>query len=167
MTYLTNPLPIQLFQVKPRDIEDINLTCKHPAWLPEFTAHIAKDKDTAAEITCMQIDGLKFFTYGSGTKGNIGAAAILLDSPRALQYHLGMDSDHTVFKGELTGVLLGLHMVDNIPRKDTILIALDNQAAIQALQKNSHQPGQHILDAIPAQIRQLRPCWNIYNLHLE
>jgi len=157
----------RLFQVKPGDIEVIDPTRKHPAWQPEFTAHIAKDKDTAMEIICMQMDTLKFFTDGSGTEGNIGAAAILLDPPMAFQYHLGTDSDHTVFEGELTGVLLALHMVDRLLKPDSILIALDNQAAIRALQKSSPQPGQHILDAIHARIRQLRSRRKICNLHLE
>jgi len=158
---------LQFFQIRPSDIEVIDPTRKHPAWHPEFTANIAKDKDTAAEIIRTRMDDLKIFTDGSGTEGNIGAAATTLNPPSALQFHLGDDTNHTVFEGELIGVLLALHMIDKFPRPTSILIALDNQAAIQSLQKNTPQPGQYILDAIHARICQLRSCRRIRNLHFE
>lgn len=42
-----------------------------------------------------------------------------------------MESKHTVFEGVLVGILLAPTLLENQPHAKTVLIALDNQAAIQ------------------------------------
>ena len=72
-----------------------------------------------------------------------------------------------IFEGELAGILLALQLLDNLPRSNTALIALDNQSAITSLQKNVQQPGQYLLDAIHEKIAQLRRSCRIKYLHFE
>ncbi|KAF8582192.1 hypothetical protein K439DRAFT_1268140, partial [Ramaria rubella] len=73
---------------------------------------------------------LQIFTDGSGYKGHIGAAAVALHKDEHLQYCLSRETKHTVFEGELVGILLALQMIDKSPTAKTVLIALDNQSAI-------------------------------------
>ena len=83
------------------------------------------------------MDDIQIFSDGSGSKGNIGAAAVTLQDGPALRHRLGKDSKHTVFEGEIIGVILALSILET---HSAALIALDNQAVIQALQNNRSQP---------------------------
>ena len=59
---------------------------------------------------------------------------------RSVAFNLGHMDTHTVFEGELTGILLGLHLLcGHLCSTTTALIALDNQAAILALANNTCQ----------------------------
>jgi len=136
------------FQIKPSEIEEINPIHWHPGWQPEFTSHIAADKNSAAQLICTCIDDLQLFSDGSGFESNIGAAAITTTPWNNLQYLLGDEDSHTVFEGEVAGILLALQLIDKSPKSTSVLIALDNQAAIRALEKNNPLPSQEAAQGI-------------------
>ncbi|KAF8579719.1 hypothetical protein K439DRAFT_1297116, partial [Ramaria rubella] len=92
-------------------IETITPIHQHPCWHPQFTAHIAKDEKEAKQCLCTRIDDLQIYTDDSGYKGHIGTLAVDLNSDEHLQYHLGKEARHTVFEGELVGVLLTLQLI--------------------------------------------------------
>lgn len=81
-------------------------------------------------------------------QGAVGAAATLIrrgKPARTLRYHLGPASEHTVYEAELVGLLLGMQLIRTERRSNTTCaIGADNQAAIQALQTEQTNPGQHI-----------------------
>jgi hypothetical protein len=106
------------------------------------------DKIEAASNIHTQIDDIKIFTDGSSYKGKIGAVAIIPHTQDIFQDHLGSIRRCMVFKAELVGILLALKSADKFQNSKTFLIALDNQVAIQVLNNNKPQPGQHILNAI-------------------
>ena len=83
-----------------------------------------------------RLDDVQIFSDGSGYKGNIGVAAVTPQDGQALWYRLGKESKHTVFKGEIVSVILALSLLEAHPAAKSALIALDNQAVIQALQNN-------------------------------
>jgi ribonuclease HI len=116
---------------------------------------IAANKEEAASYIHTRIDDIKIFSDGSGLKGKIGTAAIWPDTKDVLHFQLGSSRRHTVFEAELLGVLLALKLLDKYQTGKTVLIALDNQAAIQALTNNCSQPGQHILNTILNTIKAL------------
>ncbi|KIJ22827.1 hypothetical protein M422DRAFT_276688 [Sphaerobolus stellatus SS14] len=157
----------QHFQLDPSTTETISPTRKHPAWQPEFTTHIAEDREAASRSIRARTDELHIFSDGSGIEGHIGAAAITTPSRERLRLHLGTDDEHTVFEGELVGVLLGLELIGRFPNARTVLIALDNQAAIRALCSNKPQPGQYLLDEIHDHIHRLKMRRRDLRLHLE
>jgi len=81
-------------------------------------------------------------------EGKVGAAAVLLRAGkpgRKLHFHLSSEDKHTVYKAELLGILLGLHLI-NTERRNSTTFALgsDNQAAIKAFQSNLRSPGHHL-----------------------
>jgi hypothetical protein len=102
------------------------------------------------------MDNLQIFSDGSGYKGRIGAAVVIPAIGQVLQYKLSRDTRDTVFEGELIGILLSLKLTETHPAARRVLIALDNQAAIQALQNNSPQPLHYILNEIHATIHRLK-----------
>ena len=120
----------------PRSVEVIDDTPTHPNWTPLVTTHIAANKDGAAQCVCTRIDEVQVFADVSGLNGQVGAAATVLspNGGRHLQFQLGSAAAHMVFEGELTGILLAVHLLRDHPRVKTALIAVDNQqAAIAAL----------------------------------
>ena len=88
------------------------------------------------------------FLDGSAQGGKVGAAAILIKKDPLdciLHFHLGLESKHTVYKVELVGMLLALHLITMEKSNVTsCLITVDNQAALRAFDSNLHCPGQHL-----------------------
>lgn len=71
---------------------------------------IANNEDKAIVNANQDSPDVKVFMNGSGMDGKKGAAAILYRYGRVkseLQYKLGMQWQHTVYKGEGVGALLG------------------------------------------------------------
>ena len=149
---------LRSFNLQPRSIEDIDDMPVHPNWIPLVTTHIAADKDDAACCIRTRLDEVIVFADGSGLDGHVGAAAVIVSPAggRHLQYQLGSDAAHTVFEGELTGILLAVHLLHEYLRTKTALIAVDNQAAIAALINWPKQPGQHLVNEIHAVLKALR-----------
>jgi ribonuclease HI len=109
---------------------------------------------------------MKIFSDGSGYKGKIGAAAVMLSTQESLQYYLGSIRWHMVFEAELVGILLALQLAAKYHNTKTLLIALDNQVAIWVLANNRPQPGQYILSAILTTIRTLQNKRRSLRIHL-
>ncbi|KAG8870013.1 hypothetical protein FRB98_002007, partial [Tulasnella sp. 332] len=121
----------------------------------------AQSSENAIDIIQARTDDIKVFSDGSGLNGHIGAAAITTGPTNTtLRYYLGRDSAHTIFEAELVGILLALHIIAHCPpRTRSALIALDNQAAIEAVRDNRAQPGQQTIQEIhrmTAKLRQTR-----------
>ena len=115
---------------------------------PQFMANIACDKTAAASKVRTRINNIQIYMDGLGYKDNIGAAPILPKTGASLRFKLGKETRHTIFQGELIGILLALTLLEASSLADTVLITLDNQAAIQALQGNHMHPSQHLLNEI-------------------
>jgi ribonuclease HI len=154
------------FSINSQTVERIKPYSQHPGWQPTFSTHISESKEEAASYIRTRIDDTKIFSDGSGYKGKIGAAAVTLSTQDSLQYHLGSIRRHTVFEAELVGILLALQLAAKYRNTKTLLIALDNQAAIRALTNNRPQPGQHILSAILTSIRTLQNKRRSLRIHL-
>jgi ribonuclease HI len=84
-----------------------------------------------------------------------------------LRFRLRKETKHTVFEGELVGILLALTLLGKHPTASTALITLDNQAAIQALQNDHAQPAQYLLDEIHTTIHRIKRTHRRIHIHLE
>ena len=83
--------------------------------------------------------------------GAIGGAAILQwkGHPQSiLQLHLGTDKQHTVFEGELIGILLALHLLSSLRLNADAIIYTDNQAAFRALNNTTHRSAGYLIQEI-------------------
>ena len=74
-----------------------------------------------------------------------------------LRAYLGTALEHTVYKAEGVGLVMGLHLLNGLTRQlmQTTILGIDNQAIIKALGNQKSHVGQYILDAIHKSAEQL------------
>ncbi|CCA76226.1 hypothetical protein PIIN_10219 [Serendipita indica DSM 11827] len=145
------------------DLETITPASRNPNATNPFTISIEELRILAKEADNNSNGNNKrvvVYTDGSGMEGMIGAGAVLYRDGvriRSARFLLGEDTEHTVHKGELIGIALGVQLAKMeriiIPR---IKISLDNQAAIQGMENVSAKAGQHIIHKIHRAIDELR-----------
>ena len=124
---------------------------------PEYNSPIATIIDDEKEQALTRNVGAHngdcvIYADGSGYEGGIGAAAVLYTDGverESLKLNLGTTDEHTVFEGELAGVLLGLHLVEKgQPDANKVTIFIDNQAAISTITKRKPIPSQYLVNEI-------------------
>jgi len=95
---------------------------------------IAKGKQELTLRRCT--NRTMIFTDGSSTNGKVGAAASLyinFTHIATLRYHLGNDSEHTVFEAKAVGLILAVQLL--LTRSEASFpatIFIDNQAVIRS-----------------------------------
>lgn len=141
--------------IKPHYVETITSTRCHPSYHPTMCTIISYDKDEALGFTKIVHETTKYkvYTDGSGYEGGTGAMAVLYKNDRiirSLQLHLGTNTEHTVYKSELIGNLLALHLLTSLKCHllSTVIVGLDNQATICSLNNQKHKPAHHLFDLI-------------------
>jgi ribonuclease HI len=147
---------LHLNDIDPTRMEKIRPTRRPPNFKPSHSTRVSPDKESAAEHDKnIENSGVRIYSDGSGYKGGIGAAAVLFENgirKKTLKYSLGPDTEHTVFEGEVIGVLLGIHLANAsaLARSGSVpvSISLDNQATIASLNNQKPRPSQTILDWI-------------------
>ena len=124
-------------------------------YTPTFKMNISDNKEDALQLANnnFNLSNYRVYSDGSGYGGGIGTAAVLYNNGvviQKLQFHLGPDTMHTVYKAELVGIILALFLLTHILRAilTTIIIGLDNQAVIQALNSQLAKPSHYLLDLI-------------------
>lgn len=140
--------------IDPAETEKIYPYRRPPRYQIPFTTQITPKEDAITWDKAHAQDDVMIYSDGSGYKNQIGASAVLFSKGTmidSLRYHLGPDTDHTVFEGELVGILLGQELAKGLHRsKPAICFNLDNQPGIKALTSQRSQPGQRIMDHIHA-----------------
>ena len=137
------------FVVHPKTVEEILPLCHPPNWTPKTKITIADNKEDATTATANATEVVQVFTDGSGIDGGIGAAAILRrrgKPDKCLRFHLGNDTDYTVYNGEQVGMLLGLTLLLSEHNVPSAFMGVDNQAAIQATQATYSHSGHLLTD---------------------
>ena len=152
-----HPSPLQIIlhslPLLPSEIETIDTIKKPPNWASPIEIHIPTSTEEAIEHENNCEDEVKIYTDGSGQDGHIGAAAVLtrgFHPFKIARYHLGPDTEHTVYEGECFGQLLGLHLLNQLRSNlniSTVSLAVDNQASILAHKTRKPGPGSHIISA--------------------
>ena len=64
------------------------------------------------------------------------------------------------------GLILALNIILAEPHLCSVVLLLDNQPVIRALQKDRPQPGQYLLLLFHDHLKQLRAKWHTLKLHL-
>lgn len=119
-----------------------------------MTVDMARDKATVKEKDKDDKNKYQVYTDRSDQNGGVGASAILYrnrngERIHTLHYHLGKSTNHIIFKAEIIGIMLGLHLLTRVNEIRGMTVAVDSQAAIQATYKG-HSNGTHftVLKAI-------------------
>ena len=143
-----------LLNIDPHIVKPISPVHCQSNYTPAFITSIPPDKPAAlAQAINNHNTKISVYCDGSGYEGGIGASAVLyINSTErcSLQYHLGPDTEHTVYEAEIAGLLLALHLLSSLmssPRSP-VIIGLDSQAMIQALMNQRSHLAHHLLDHI-------------------
>ena len=138
------------FEAAHEDYEMVLVAGQNPATLGKqlFRTDIPGNKDEAKSKDKKAPEHIRIYSDGSMQDGSVGVAAVLTKNgkvTKALHYHLGPASKHTVFEAELVGILMGLHLIDKTARGNTTFaLGVDNQAAIKSLSSKFNQPGHYL-----------------------
>ncbi|KAJ3473815.1 hypothetical protein NLI96_g12812 [Meripilus lineatus] len=121
---------------------------------------ILPGKEQAIEEIAQLEEESVLYSDRSAYEGGMGAAAVLEREGRVtkrLRAHLGKVEEHTVYEAELAGIILALWISRSTTMDtETILICLDNQAALKALINVQPQAGHYLIDEIYDQVEQLK-----------
>jgi ribonuclease HI len=102
---------------------------------------------------------VRIYTDGSSIDGGVGAAAIMYRGgtrKKTTKKHLGKSTEHTVYEAEVVGIAMALEMTRVERNVVRVVIAVDNRAAIQALELRRPATGHYLVDAIHEGARRVR-----------
>ena len=147
------------FLISPDDIESINPARRPPSTRIPVKTSIARSKEEAIAEHFHLPDEIQIYCNGSGYQGKIGAAAIMFrkgSHPRTLKFHLGKDSDHTVYEAEEVGLILAAHLLATEHNLiSPISISIDNQAALQSINISCSSPSSYLADNLIKTLKKL------------
>ena len=112
----------------------------------------------------------QLYSDGSGLDGQVGAAAVLFmqgDKPKVVRFHLGTIADHTVYKAELVGLLLALHLLRSEQDVTRAVICLENQAVLHALTSRESRLAQSIIGEVISQIELIANAARMESFQLD
>jgi len=146
-----------------REFEKIDIIKKDPRWRPDIDTTIDNTRTQGIEQERNDDSDVRIYTDGSGIEGKIGAAAVLRSgiTQKIARHYLGPAKQHTVYEGENVGQILAYQLLKEWANKkarvgrQTISIAVDNQASIRAHAKRTAQPGSYLTDEIHKMHRDL------------
>ena len=120
-----------------------------------FVTRIAPDKETALQEEEADHSDIRIYSDGSGIKNQISAAAVLYRGNRmkgTLKYKLGSVRHHTVYKGELVGMGLGVELLRKERNVGLATLYIDNQAGIQSTNLHRAAPEHFLVDHFHSQM---------------
>ena len=144
----------ELLNIDPHVVEPISPVHHRSNYTPAFITSIPLDKPTAlAQAINNHNTKVSMYCDGSGYEGGIGASAVLYINSierHSLQYHLGLDTEHTVYEAEIAGLLLALHLLSSLMSSpcSPVIIGSDSQATIRVLMNQRSHPVHHLLNHI-------------------
>ncbi|KNZ76504.1 hypothetical protein J132_10312 [Termitomyces sp. J132] len=135
--------------------ELILLTCHPPSYQPSFSTHIKPDKDSALAIALQSHKCVRmaFYCNGSGYEGGIGASTVLFVDGKetsSLRYYLGLGAKHMVYKAEIVGATLRLHLLSqpNCQLRGLNIVGSNSQAMIKVLRNQCPHPAHYLLNQV-------------------
>lgn len=142
------------YNLKPDNIETIEAIRLPPGWRTPFPVSIAPNKEAAAssELTWAAKPGYRIYSDGSDCDRGVGASAVLYSpgvlEPVVLQYHLGPSERHSVYKAEIVGLILGIHLLIHLLSISMSSAAADNTACLLAIQNRRPHPAHYLIDRL-------------------
>ena len=125
----------------------------------------AKDREEAEQMAKDDKSDIKIYTDGSSHDRGVGVSAVLVQGiqpARIAQYHLGRDTQHTIYKSECIGQILGLKMLQKIGQDLNgveITIFTDNQAVLQAYNARKPRPGSYLIELAQVLVKEIKERW--------
>ncbi|KAG9220041.1 hypothetical protein CCMSSC00406_0007901 [Pleurotus cornucopiae] len=132
-----------------RGVETVQTTRWDATWRSKLKIEIAGTREEAKRRESADKTRVKIYTDGSGYKGQIGAAAVMMRDGRQvgrLKMNLGSDKECIVYNGECAAIILAMELIRRQTGLAEASIYVDNQAAIIAMGSRKAVPGSYLLD---------------------
>jgi ribonuclease HI len=142
-------------------VETIEPIRHYPKWALDITQEIAEDIATAVKDDEYAEEDLRVYSDGSAVDGGVGGAAVLLrngEVERTKRVYLGSDQEHTVYEGEMVGMILAIELLKEEGGSGSMALGVDNQAAIWATKAFVSKPGHYLMDKFHDDLRKLIPA---------
>ena len=149
------------YNLRPDDIETIEAVRLPPGWRPPYPVSIASSKEaaTTAEANWVAKPGYRLYSDGSDCDDGVGASAVLYRpgsvEPTVLRFHLGASDRHSVYEGELVGLLLAVHLLLALLSFHNASCAADNTACLLAIRNRRPHPAHYLVDKLLADLSTL------------
>jgi len=145
----------EALDLDPNAIELIAPTQCHPNYAPFFSTLIPTSKPIALREAEEHHHNAHILIYcdGSGFEEGIGTSAVMYINSietKHILYYLGPASRHTVYKGEIVGITLALHLLTSLQAmlRSYTVIDTDSQATILAFNNQKPHPTHYLLDHV-------------------
>jgi ribonuclease HI len=142
-------------KIAPATVESVHPIRRRQNYIPSFSINIQKDKTLALVDATLYhlVAPVSAFSDGSGFEGSVGASAVLYINnveTKVLHYHLSSLKEHTVYKAEILGLTLSLHLLLNLKccLCDPVVLGTDSQATLKALNNQRSHMGHRLLDRV-------------------
>ncbi|KAG1876673.1 hypothetical protein DFJ58DRAFT_721136 [Suillus subalutaceus] len=123
--------------------------------------NVSLHMETAIANDAEAEEDLQAYSDGSAVDGGVGGAAVLMRGGEAVKekrFHLGNDQEHTVYEGEIVGMILAVELLREEGGGGTMALRVDNQAAISATNAFVSKPGHYLMDIFHNDLRKLIPA---------
>ncbi|GBE84774.1 RNA-directed DNA polymerase from mobile element jockey [Sparassis crispa] len=105
-----------------------------------------------SELKWADAGGIRVYTDGSDIDAGVGASAVLYcpgsSTVKVLRYHLGPSSEHSVYKAEVVGLVLAIHLLKREISVQSASCAANNKASILATKLQKPAPGHYLIDML-------------------
>jgi len=149
------------YRLNPQVIETIAPIRHYPKWETDVTTQVAQSPEAAIIEDTIAQEDLRVYSDGSAIDGGVGGAAVLMrgeEVVREKRFHLGNDGEHTVYEGELIGMILAVELLREEGGRGTLALGVDNQAAITATRAFNSKPGHYLMDIFHDDLRKVIPA---------
>ncbi|KAG1879044.1 hypothetical protein F4604DRAFT_1507954, partial [Suillus subluteus] len=102
------------FKINPAMMETIEPVRHYPKWNPDVDIRIAKKPEEAYLEDTLVKEELRVYSDGSAIEGGVGGAAVLMEGDKMVdkrRLYLGRVEEHTVYKGEIVGMILAVELL--------------------------------------------------------
>ncbi|KAG1824556.1 uncharacterized protein BJ212DRAFT_1260835, partial [Suillus subaureus] len=102
------------FKINPNTTETILPIRHYPKWTPDVKVQIVELKEKSLEEDTRAGEELRVYSDGSVIDGGVGGAAVLMEGERRIResrFHLGKEEEHTVYEGEIVGMILTVKLL--------------------------------------------------------
>lgn len=153
-----------IFRVNPDVIEKIPPVCTHPKKrsLQDICIDIPPGKEESKRADATAREKIKVYSDSSIHDNKVGVAAILKHKGKldqALKLHLGTTEQHTAYKTELVGMIMGLYLIKTESRnRIKCALSINSQAALSTVKSKMNKSGQHLAVDLLKLEKQLIKC---------
>ncbi|OJT13951.1 hypothetical protein TRAPUB_9490 [Trametes pubescens] len=149
-----------IYNINPTSTEKVTPARRSPRLNSGIEIVIAPSPEDAIRSLEGDPADTKVFSDGSVLpNGGVGGAAVLEQHDRitdSLRVHLGSSHFYTIFDGENVGLTLALELAQRARRIRRLLVCVDSQSVLVALDSPFARAGHHLTDIVLLQFRRLQ-----------